>query len=352
MLRLKVAAPVHLEVKFVVVLLQNLHRVGVAHPGKVGGGHVLQPLFQALIHKGVEEADLVGALFQHRADHIFDHGLGVVHIVAQVREGHLRLDHPELGGVALGVGVLRPEGGAEGVHIAEGHGEVLRVELAGDGQAGPFAKEVLGVVHSAVLVLGHVLQIQGGHLEHLAGALAVAGGDDGRVDIDEAPVLEEAVDGVGSHAPHPKGSGKQVGPGAQMLDGAQELHPVALLLEGVVRGGGALHRDGGGLYLQGLLGPGGQDHLAHDHKGRAHVLSGDLLIILQHIGVHDDLQVLKAGAVVELDEAEGLHVPDGAGPAADGDRLAAQRLLIREDRGNSGAVHSSSLHSSEYFQYI
>ena len=34
------------------------------------------------------------------------------------------------------------------------------------------------------------------------------------------------------------------------------------------------------------------------------------------------------------------------------DRLAAQRLLIREDRGNSGAVHSSSLHSSEYFQYI
>ena len=99
----------------------------------------------------------------------FDHGLGIVHIVAQIGKGHLGLDHPELGGVALGVGLLRPEGGAEGVHVAEGHGEVLGVELAGHGEAGPLAEEVLGVVHGAVGILGHVLQVQGGHLEHLAG---------------------------------------------------------------------------------------------------------------------------------------------------------------------------------------
>ena len=111
---------------------------------------MLQPLLQALVHKGVEEVDLVRAPLQHGADDIFDHGLGIVHIVAQVGEGHLGLDHPELGGVALGVGLLRPEGGAEGIHVAEGHGEVLGVELAGDGEAGPLAEEVLGVVHGAV----------------------------------------------------------------------------------------------------------------------------------------------------------------------------------------------------------
>ena len=75
------------------------------------------------------------------------------------------------------------------------------------------------------------------------------------MDIDEAPVLEEAVDGVGGQA-HPEGGGEQVGPGPQVLDGAQELHAVALLLKGVVGGGGALHSDGVGLYLQGLLGLG------------------------------------------------------------------------------------------------
>ena len=62
--------------------------------------------------------------------------------------------------MALGVGIFRPEGGAEGVHIAEGHGEVLTVELAGHRQVGPLAEEVLGVVHGAVLRSGHVLQIQ------------------------------------------------------------------------------------------------------------------------------------------------------------------------------------------------
>ena len=39
-------------------------------------------------------------------------------------------------------------------------------------------------------------------------------GRDGGVDINKAPVLEEAVDGVGGHAAHPEGGGEQVGPGA------------------------------------------------------------------------------------------------------------------------------------------
>ena len=179
MLGLEVGAPLHLVVEFVVVLFEQLHRLGVAHPAEVGGGHMLQPLLEALVHEGVEEVDLVGALLHDGADDVLDHGLGHVHVALEVAEGHLRLDHPELGGVALGVGILRPEGGAEGVHVAEGHGEVLGVELAGDGQVGGLAEEVLAVVHLAVLGAGRVLHVQGGHPEHLAGALAVGGGDDG-----------------------------------------------------------------------------------------------------------------------------------------------------------------------------
>ena len=345
-LGLQVTAPVDLEVELVVVLFQDLHRLGVAHPGKVGGGHVLQALLEALVYKGVEEVHLVGALSHHIVDDILDHCLGVVHVVGEVRKGHLGLDHPELSGVALGVGLFRPEGGTKGVHVAEGHGEVLAVELAGHGEIGPLAKEVFGVVHGAVLIFGHVLQIQGGHLEHLAGALAVAGSNEGSVDVDEALVLEEAVNGVGGCGAHPEDRRKQIGAGTQVLDGAQELHAVALLLQGVVGGGGALHGDGGGLHLQGLLGAGSEHHGAVYDQGGAYVLAGDLFIIVQHVGIHDDLKILEAGAVVELDKAEGLHIPDGAGPAADGDRLAAQRLLIRKDGGNGGAFHSCSLHFS------
>ena len=160
------------------------------------------------------------------------------------------------------------------------------------------------------------------------------------MDIDEAPVLEEAVDGVGGHAAYPEGGGEQVGPGPQVLDGTQELHAVALLLQGVVGGGGALHRDGGGLHLQWLLGLGGEDHRAGDNEGGPHVLAGDLLIVVQHIGVHDHLKVLEAGAVVELDKAEGFHIPDGAGPAAHGDRLSAQGLLVGKDGGDGSTLHN------------
>ena len=64
----------------------------------------------------------------------FEERLGQVHVVGQVVEGHLRLDHPELGQVARGVGVLGAEGRAEGVDLAQGAGEDLRLELAADGQ--------------------------------------------------------------------------------------------------------------------------------------------------------------------------------------------------------------------------
>jgi hypothetical protein len=236
-LGLQVGAPVHLVGELVVVLLEDLHRLGVGHPAEIGGGHMLQPLDETLVHELVEEGHLVGAALHGAADDELNHGLGHIHVALEVGEGHLRLDHPELRRVALGVGVLRPEGGAEGVDVAEGHGEVLRVELAGDREVGGLAEEVLGVVHGAVVLPGRVGDVQRGDLEHLTGALAVAGGDDGGVNVDKAAALEELMDGVGRHAPHPEGGGEQVRPGPEMLDGAQILHRVALFLQGVVRRG-------------------------------------------------------------------------------------------------------------------
>ena len=52
--------------------------------------------------------------------------------------------------MARGVGILGAERGAKGIDIAEGHGEVLGVELTGNGERGGRAEEVLGVVHVAL----------------------------------------------------------------------------------------------------------------------------------------------------------------------------------------------------------
>ena len=120
----------------------------------------------------------------------------------------------------------------------------------------------------------------------------------------------------------------------------KKLHAVALLLQGVVRGGGPLHGDGGGFHLQGLLGLGGEHHRAGDNEGRAHILAGNIPVIVQHVGVHDYLQIFEAGAVVELNKPKGFHIPDGAGPAAHSDRLSAQGLLVGKDGGDGSTLHN------------
>ena len=64
MLGLQVNAPADRIVKLVTGgdgLLQDLDGLGVGDAGKVGVGHVVQALDQALVHKLVEHVELVGA---------------------------------------------------------------------------------------------------------------------------------------------------------------------------------------------------------------------------------------------------------------------------------------------------
>jgi L-asparaginase II len=119
------------------------------------------------------------------------------HVIAQVSEADLRLDHPELRQVASGVGVLGAKAGAEGVHVGERAGVGLHVELSGDGEAGAAAEEVLAEVHLAgLLVHGqlaglHVVRHHGGHAELLTGTFAVGSRDQRGVHVHEPAVVEE-----------------------------------------------------------------------------------------------------------------------------------------------------------------
>ena len=153
---------------------------------------------------------------------------------------------------------------------------------------------------------------------------------------------------LGRHAAHPEGCGKQIGTGPQMLDGAEELHAVALFLQGIVGGGSALHGDLPGLQLKGLLGLRGQHQSAPDYKGGAHVLLCYLLVVFQALPLKDHLDGLEAAAVVELYESEIFHIPDCSHPAADGHLLSAQALAVCKYSRYSLTLHMALHPFSQY----
>ena len=341
-LGLQVDAPLNGEVELLVAFLEDIDGLGVAYAAELVGNDVLEALEQTLVHEGVEKLHLLWAALDDGVYDVLDHRLGVVHVVVKVCKCHLGLDHPELGGVALSVGYLGAEGRAEGVNIAEGHGEVFGVELAGNGKARDLAEEILAVIDLAVLAQREVVQVEGGHAEHLACALAVGAGDDRRVDVYKAVAAEKFVHCLRRNAADAEGCREQVRARSQVLDSAQELDAVALFLKRIVGGGCALDGDLGRLQLKRLLRVGREHKLALGDERRADVLMRKLVVVIELLALEHDLQALEARAVVKLDKAEILHVADGARPAADGYLLAAEAVRIGKYLSDLSAFHNNT----------
>ena len=241
--------------------------------------------------------------------------------------------------MALGVGIFGAEGGAERIHIAKSHGKGLGIKLAGYCQVRGFAEKVLAEVHRTVFSQRRIFGVQRSHAKHFTRALAVAGSDQGRMHIHKATLLEKLMHRHRRHGAHAKHRRKQVCAGAQMGDGAQIFHRVALFLQGILRRGGAFHRNIQCRQFQRLLGLRRQLHRAAHDQRRSHIQLGDFPVIVHRSILKYHLQIFKAAAVVKFDEAKGFHVADGAHPAADGDFLAAQGLAVGIHSGNFGSLH-------------
>ena len=317
-LGLEVGAPRHGILPSLAAFLEDRDGFRVAAALEGALEHEVEAREQVLVDELGEKLEVGGAVFLRVADQVLHERLGEVHVARQVAEGDLGLDHPELGGVARGVAVLGAEGRAEGVDVGERVREDLALELAGDGEEGLLAEEILRVVHVLVLAARRVLEVERRHAEHVARALGVAGRDDRRVDVVEAAFLEELVDGVGEAAAHAEDGAEEIRPRAEVGDLAEELEGVALLLERVGVIGLAEHGEFFRHDLPFLAAALGFDELAMHLDGGTGVGAGDVGVVGQR-GVHDDLQALQAGAVVELDEREGLGVAAGADPALEED---------------------------------
>ena len=340
MFGLKVGTEGHGVLELLAALLEQVHGVAVGHAGTALLDHAVQVVQQAGSNELVEEGDIVSALLDNMLDRMLDETFSQFHVVPDIVEGGFGLDHPELGGMAGSVGMLSAEGRTEGIDLAEAGGQSFGFKLAGHGEAGGLAEEVI-LEEVAGFGLGAAVHGKGGHAEHFAGTFAVGTGEDGGVNVVVALTAEVVMDGHGRFGTDAESCAVLVGAGAQMGDGTQEFVGVALLLEREGRRvGKAEHSHGLGADFPLLALAEGFHEVAADAHGGAGVhtfKSGPGFGAF----IDDDLKILEAGAVVEFEEGESLGIAAGTHPAADGDAIAG--FKGSQSFADAGTLHRKSL---------
>ena len=224
------------------------------------------------------------------------------------------------------VAVLGAEGGAESVNLAQCRGTQLALQLTADGEGCLLAEEVLAVVDTAILQAGRVLHIESGDLEHLAGSLAVRGGNQRGVEVEETALVEESVDGVSHVMADTADSTEGVGTGTQVSNLAEELHRVSLLLQGIAVGVGlAIEFDIPGLDLHTLSGALRLHQLSfHADTGTRSDTAQQTFVEIGQI--HHHLYVVYGRTVVQGNKSHILVTALGAHPALYND-IGANQLL-------------------------
>mmetsp|Transcript_66685 Transcript_66685/g.182899 ORF Transcript_66685/g.182899 Transcript_66685/m.182899 type:complete len:547 (+) Transcript_66685:440-2080(+) len=278
----------------------------------------------ALLLEVLEEGEVLAVRLEHVPEAVAQVRLRAIHVVLQVAEGDLGLDHPKLGEVTRRVGVFGAERRPKRVDRAKGAGIVLAVELTGDGEVGLLAEEVLRIVDRPRR-LGRYCHVERRHLEHLAGALAIGARDERRMHVHEAARLEEGVGRVGERVADTHHRTHHAGARPHVRDAAERLE-IDLGRRDRVLGAVARADDLDGLHRKlPLLALRGRDLEAALDAHRAAVARalGSLprvrwqLILFEH-----ELQRRLTRAVVDRDEAELLLRAVGADPAADRHALA------------------------------
>mmetsp|Transcript_41804 Transcript_41804/g.97891 ORF Transcript_41804/g.97891 Transcript_41804/m.97891 type:complete len:293 (+) Transcript_41804:864-1742(+) len=257
------------------LLLQHANGLGIRDAREGLLDERQQLLAKSLLDEFTEELQVVAALVERVLDRVLDVRLGVVHVVAQIGEGHLGLDHPELGEVPCRVGVFRAERRAECVHIAQSASVRLGGELPRHREVRRAPEEVVGEGlrrGGALLGRRRPLRIdrQRGHAEHLSRPLAVTRGEQRRVHVLEALRVEELVRRVCQRRAHACDGAEHVGARAQVSNRAEKLEGVALLLQGVGVCRALAHElQRRRLHFDHLPGGGRLDHLAVHRHGCA-----------------------------------------------------------------------------------
>ena len=129
-LGLQIDTPLHRVIEYFLCVFQHLDRIGVIHANEFARDHIFQLGNQTLLNPLLEKRHIVGALSEHRRDDGFQQCFGECGVVAQIGKGDFRLDHPEFGEMARGVGILGAKRRPEGIDLGKRHAIGLDIELA------------------------------------------------------------------------------------------------------------------------------------------------------------------------------------------------------------------------------
>ena len=132
-LGLQVDAPLDGKLELLAALCEDFDGFGVGQAAEIGRNDFLERLDRGLVVMLVEEGHVLGTLLERVLENPLEEPLGEVHVVGQLVERHLGLDHPEFGEVPRGVAVLGAKSRAKSVNLAERAGENFAFELAADG---------------------------------------------------------------------------------------------------------------------------------------------------------------------------------------------------------------------------
>ncbi len=223
MLGLQVAAPADRVLKLDGCLFEQVDRFSVGDDAKFMVDDIVQAVQKALVDKIIEKGHFLRTFSDHLADDEFDQIFCQRHVIIQIRKGNLGFNHPELSCMLDRIGLLRPERWAKGVDAFEGHGKGFGRELATDRQACFLAEEILTEINRPIIESWWLADIQGRDRKHLSGAFGVTACNDRCMDIDKTSLIKETVDGESCHRTNPEHCRQQIGPRAQMSDGAQEF---------------------------------------------------------------------------------------------------------------------------------
>ena len=138
------------------------------------------------------------------------------------------------------------------------------------------------------------------------------------MNVDEAALMEEAVNSKRRLAAHAENRTEEVCAGTQMRLSAEKLHRVSLLLKRIVGGRRSLDLDRISLELKRLLclGGNGKDTMTYD--GCADILSGYLRVIINLFRLYDHLEAAEIASVIQRDKAERIACAQRTAPACHG----------------------------------
>ena len=233
-LRSEIIAPCAGELEFLAVLdglLEDIDTFGIGQTNELGVYYTLQTLDQTLVHKLVEELEVIHTMIECPANAELDEVLLEVHEFLLLDEGHFGLNHPELCQVTRGIAVLGAESRTEGIDLTQGHSAELTFQLTGNGEGSLFAKEIIGVVDLTVLVVFEVIQVLGRNLEHLARTFAVRSRDERGMEVEITVLVEIGMDSHSHIMTNTEDGAEGVGTRTKVRDGTEELHTQSFLLQ-------------------------------------------------------------------------------------------------------------------------